>query len=367
MSCYGDVKIKALVYSPPDFGVLFVTFPTNRPQRSPGVVVLPKHQCGRASLWRSGWKGTAESRAGMWKCVVQVKEITGWLTCCLTNVEEKQSSFQTDIVDSSTVMGHKMKTLLKSLTTLGAVAAFATHGVAALPNQPAIDPGGLDLGPYSVQDQTTALDANNVYRDDDFRSAAYDNFTLTDAYNLDGICWSGAYADPLPNDPSETDFIIAIWGDSSGAPDIAGGPVLTWALDGGLAGASGPDVTVAPSGFAAPANPGVGNLGGPGFHYDADITGTLPAGDYWISIISDQTFASPDPIIDPEWQWQQGDGPDDGFYLEDFAPDPDVTLELVDGKDLAFQLKGSVVPEPSGFLMALLGLCAAGLLRRKRG
>ena len=265
-------------------------------------------------------------------------------------------------------MGHKMKTFLKSLTALGAVAAFASLGLAQLPNQPYVIPGGgLDLGPYSVQDQTTAMDANGVYRTDDLRSAAYDNFTLNTAYNLNGICWTGAYADPLPMSPSETDFIIAIWGDSSGAPDIAGGPVLTWALDGGTAGSSGPDVTVTSSGITGPANAAVGNEGGPGFHYDADITGTLPAGDYWISIISDQTFDNPDPIIDPEWQWQQGDGPNDGFYREDYAPDPDQLLELITDKDLAFQLKGAVVPEPSGLVMAFLGLCTAGLLRRKRG
>ena len=115
-----------------------------------------------------------------------------------------------------------MKTLTRPLAVLSVVAFIASQAAAQLPDQPHTIPPTGDYGPYSVQDRSTALDANGVYRDDDFRSAAYDNFNLSNGYNLDGVCWTGIYADPLPDAPAETDFIVAIWGDD-GDDQMEGG------------------------------------------------------------------------------------------------------------------------------------------------
>ena len=190
-------------------------------------------------------------------------------------------------------------------------------------------------------------------------------------YIIDGLCWSGIFAEAIPDPASDVDFIVEIWNVdpmNSNLPDITGGPVLTWMLDGGAAGATGPDVTVTALGHVSPATTTTIG-GGPAYSYEADLTSaTLAAGDYWISILANQAFDHPTEY-DPEWQWHLGDGPGDGFSSFDRTLMPPGTLQsgiLQEGKDLAFTLKGQLVPEPSSMLMAGFAFISLGLLRRKR-
>lgn len=247
-------------------------------------------------------------------------------------------------------------TTLKIFFSALCVSIAAAPALAALPNQPSVEPpAGAEHGVYSVTDQ--ALGGS-----DPAAAIAYDNFTLSSAYNLSGATWTGIYAEPLPGALSETDFIVSIWGDSGGAPDLSSA-ILSWNLDGGPASGSGPDVTVVGNGDVSTntaSTPG----GGPGFDYSTtSIGGTLGAGSYWISIQADQRFDNVAPVVDPEWQWHTaGDG--DGFYLEDLAINQELVRDT--DKDLAFSLQGTVVPEPSSALLGLLGMLSIGMLRRKR-
>ena len=202
---------------------------------------------------------------------------------------------------------------------------------------------------------------------------AYDNFSLTADYNIDGISWSGIYVEPLPASPSDTDFTIEIWGAPAGVPNLAGEALHTFVIEGGAtAGTGGADLVV--TGLLSHTSPATTTSvgGGPVFLYNAPLATTpLAAGDYWISVIADQRFDNPDPLVDPEWQWHLGTGPADGFYSYDrlFDPAPPGTLEIGSlqlDKDLAFELKGSIVPEPSGIAMALFALSTVGFLGRKR-
>ena len=263
-----------------------------------------------------------------------------------------------------------MKTFFKTIAI--ALGCMASGAWAALPNQPATDP--MTIGPdldYGAFAAVTTIDyGGGVLFDDDERAVAWDNFTLSNAYNIDGLCWTGIYSERFPDSAvSETDFIIRILPDNGGSPDL-GATGYSWTLDGGLAGTSGPDVTVsAPLGYTSPTTTTNPQGGGEAFHYEASLsTETLAAGNYWISITAAQEFDTPAPAFDPQWMWHVGDGPDDGFYAYDhiFPAGTTDIGEFFADKDLAFELKGSVVPEPSSIVMALAGTLSLGLFRRKR-
>jgi len=252
-----------------------------------------------------------------------------------------------------------MKSFLKPFVLLGALAFLAPQAMAQIVNQTPVG----NSGEFAAQDQT-------VGPTDPWLAKAYDNFTLTQDILIEGFCWHGLYAEPFPAARADTDFIIEIWDvdPNNQLPDVAGGALLTFTFEGGVvAGTSGSDLTVTDMGYdSAPAGNSPG--GGDVFHYDATLAnGTaLAAGDYWISILADQTFPNPFPKVDPEWQWHFA-GAGDGFTTFDRTTMPPGTNQqglLVPGKDLAFAIKG--VPEPSTILMALCGLAPLGLLRRKR-
>lgn len=254
-----------------------------------------------------------------------------------------------------------MKSFLKPIVALSAFAFLAPNAMAQIVNQPPVG----DSGTFAVQDQA-------VGPSDPYLAKSYDNFTLNSDIMINGFCWSGLYAEPLPAAVSDTDFIVQIWNVDPGndLPDVWGGPVLTFTFEGGVvAGQGGADLTVTPeTGYtSAPIQPGITPGGGEVFHYDANVAPTaLAAGDYWISILADQSFDNAAPVYDPEWQWHYA-GPGDGFTYFDRQIQPPGTNQqglLVDGKDLAFAIKA--VPEPSTMLMALFGLAPLGLLRRKR-
>ena len=256
---------------------------------------------------------------------------------------------------------------MKTIRTFAAIlvaALLASQAMAQLPSQPAVIPADGDYGAYAVQEV-------NAGPSDPDLAKAYDNFTLTADYIIDGVCWAGIYAEAIPDPASAVDFLIEIWGTDAAngnLADITGGPVATFALDGGVAGASGPDVTVTALGHVSPATATTMG-GGPAYGYDADLASTtLAAGDYWISILAIQDFAHPTDY-DPEWQWHLGTGPGDGFATFDRTLQPPGTLQagiLQADKDLAFTLKGQIVPEPASMAMAMFGFLSLGLLRRKR-
>ena len=239
----------------------------------------------------------------------------------------------------------------------------ASQVLIALPSQlPRIEPATGDHGVFSVQDQTSGSQDPN-------RAIAFDNFSLSSGYTATGIDWVGIYAEPLADDPSDTDFIVQIWGDSGGVPDLGSGAKHTFQFEGGPdAGTAGADLFVNHNGDVSSAtDTSVG--GGPGFVYSGAISPTpIAAGDHWISIIADQRFDSAAPVVDPEWQWHIGTGPGDGFFARDVLLDADGTPEYgihQHHKDLAFSIRG-IIPEPSGMLLALIGLVFVGLLRRNR-
>lgn len=253
--------------------------------------------------------------------------------------------------------------LIRTLAAFG-VAAILTSTALALPSQPHLLPTSGDHGVYAVQEKSAGPSDPDLAK-------AYDNFTLSDAYVVDGIMWEGIFAEPIPTPPSEVDFLVEIWGvdaTNMNHPDIMSGPILSWTLDGGLAGASGTDVMVTARAEVSPATATTVG-GGPAYMYESDLTAeTLAAGDYWISILALQTFDHPTEI-DPEWQWHLGSGPGDGFNTFDRTLMPPGTLQSgipTDSKDLAFTLKGQLVPEPASMAMALFGLLSLGLFRRKR-
>lgn len=244
---------------------------------------------------------------------------------------------------------------LSSLLCAACISFFAAQATATLPDQPAFDPVTGDHGVFSATDRAEGGSDPN-------ESIAYDNFSLTDPYNLTGITWTGIFAEPFAVARSEIDFIVSVWGDSGGAPDIASAPILQWTLDAGFVGGGGADVTTTPNGDVSPSTsttPG----GGEGFDYSAAISGSLSAGDYWISIQADQLFSNLPPIVDPDWQWHLGSGPNDGFYLEDLAINQELVRTI--DKDLAFSLQGEVVPEPSATLLLLSSIIGMVLVRRK--
>ena len=263
--------------------------------------------------------------------------------------------------------------LIQSIAALCFFAA--TQAMAALPNQPFRDPATIpadtDYGAFAT---VASVDSGSgTFFDDTERAVAWDNFTLTDAYNIDGICWTGIYAEGIPTGAvSETDFIIRIYPDDGsaapGAPDLAAATTYMWSLDGGLAGESGPDVTVTgPLGHVSPVTGSNPIGGGDAYSYEASLTTMeIPAGDYWISITAAQEFDTPG-VFDPEWMWHLGEGTD-GFYGWDgqFPVGTDDIGEFFDDKNLAFELKGSIVPEPSSMLLALCGVLGLGMIRRKR-
>lgn len=242
---------------------------------------------------------------------------------------------------------------------LAGLLVLVTSAVYAHPNQPAMEPpAGQDHGVYSLQDRTFGAA-------DPTRAIAYDNFSQSQAYNLTAIRWTGIYAEPFPANLSDTDFVVSIWGDAGGLPDLSS-PVKSWTFFGGAnAVQSGPDLTVTANGDTNPTTPTTPG-GGDGFDYRAPINFQLGAGKYWISIIADQTFDNPQPIVDPSWQWHLGKGPGDGFYFEDLELNQPLTKDGTEGKDLAFIFEGTVVPEPHSAVLAALGFLLVGTLRRRR-
>lgn len=271
-------------------------------------------------------------------------------------------------------MSRTTRSILLSLAAAIALAGVQAH--AALPDQGHEDPAniaaGFDYGAFSV------VDDDSMFADPQ-RALSYDNFTLTDTYILDGICFAGIYAEAFPTDAeSDTDFLIEIFADDTagaawGSPDLLPAPdrvpLVDWYINGGKAGESSAELTV--SSLYADKSPVTATNpigGGDAFGYEADLDPTsLGPGQYWISITAVQEFDTPGKV-DPEWMWHISDSTDTvGFWNYDATfPDGTEDIGTQSDKNLAFQLKGAIVPEPSSMLLALGGFLALGMIRRKR-
>lgn len=259
-----------------------------------------------------------------------------------------------------------MKSFFALVTSLVTCSLLAAPALAQLPNQPIFAPPSGDHGVYATQNQLFGPNDQDLAK-------AYDNFSLSSDYLIDGFNWSGIYAEPFPATRSDTDFVVEIWGVDAGNnnyADVGSGPLLTFNFEGGTtAGTGGPDLTVTALGHTSPATDNTPG-GGEAFSYSGSVPPIpLAAGDYWISILANQTFSN-QVEVDPEWQWHLGTGPGDSFTAYDRTLDPAGTplagiLQEGD-KDLAFQITGQLVPEPNSALLAALGMLSLGLIRRQR-
>ena len=204
-------------------------------------------------------------------------------------------------------------------------------------------PSDGNLGPFSSLDRTLASDPGET--------KAWDNFSFAEDTVIDGVSWVGAYIEPFAGGDAatpETDFLIEIFNDTSSAPDSTA--LLSFTVDGGLAGVDDGQVTTTPLFHTA-------EDGGPVFDYNAMIPFTfLSAGDYWISITALQTFPNAAPTIDPTWQWHlaEADGADGFFTYDDVFDDvgdgTPFPANFEESKDLTFTLHGAEQVDFDGML-----------------
>lgn len=169
----------------------------------------------------------------------------------------------------------------------------------------------------------------------------YDNFQFASPTLITGVSWTGAYFD---TQSTVTGFTIGIYSSVGGEP----GSLLFSQFIAGTAN----ETSVGNDSF------------GPVYAYDADISGFLAASgaEYWLSIVADLFY---DSELITQWGWYEGMG-GDGISFQDFIHDG--TTRTQDPYDLAFDLTGQVIPEPTSIaLFGLLGLVGVryGLRRRK--
>ncbi|MCC6796737.1 MAG: PEP-CTERM sorting domain-containing protein [Candidatus Hydrogenedentes bacterium] len=199
------------------------------------------------------------------------------------------------------------------------------------------DNGGPDATTYGTESELDGLVPDYM---------AFDNFTLEEGSNVvtDLHWWGNHY---LYYAPSITDnFIIYIFEDNEGVPDFSSGPLHT--IDG--------SATTPREDTGLDAN---GNTDSPVFAYDLVFDPiTLDANTtYWLSITNDFY-----------WYWQGSTTPGTSYSIvgPDFPNDLEEWSDELETENynLAFNLTGSVVPEPS--TVVLLGAGVAMLFARQR-
>ncbi|MCC6153149.1 MAG: PEP-CTERM sorting domain-containing protein [Candidatus Hydrogenedentes bacterium] len=224
-------------------------------------------------------------------------------------------------------------------TTLGKFARiFAGAFIAASAVADVIyDNGGPDAGTYG-SNSTVELGLNPDF-------TAFDDFVLDDGNNvITDLHWWGNYY--LYYSPQITDhFEVYIYADASGSPDLDLGPLYT--IDG---------ETAVREETSLDAN---GNEDSPVFAYDLFFDPiTLDANvTYWLAITNGFY-----------WYWQGADTTGTSFEIvgANFPGDIANWKDELDERDynLAFNITGGVVPEPS--TVVLLGAGVAALFVRQR-
>lgn len=142
-------------------------------------------------------------------------------------------------------------------------------------------------------------------------SQGYDNFVINQEVEITAVHWTGAFFGVFNADPAvrpETDFVVQFLPDAAGnRPDVSS-PIRNFSLDGGQATLNnGTDINENVIGTRGD--------GGAIVRYEADVTPfTLPAGEYWLSIQAQQTFADNN---DPEWLWSLSNNGDSRLFSYD--------------------------------------------------
>jgi hypothetical protein len=170
-------------------------------------------------------------------------------------------------------------------------------------------------------------------------ATVYDNFTLPSTSDVEDVEWTGGYFNPPESGPI-TAWTITFYANNAGA---LGGVLTTLKFND-----TGNETFV-----------GIVNGILPIYTYSETFTSIdLAAGTYWLSVV-------PDLSLPPQWGGATGTG-GDGTSYQNFMG----TLSAT-GVDMAFDITGSAIPEPSTWAMRMLGLAGLGFAgfraRRTRG
>ena len=205
---------------------------------------------------------------------------------------------------------------LRALITAVLVSYPGLANAAVVVDQPPISIGNPHGGAVGV----ASADADIVIN----KSAAYDDFVLSEPTLISSITWTGAYSEDFDSPESTrgtTDFNLNFYHNTVGST-LCNAQSL-----------NKPDVNNAAASFTLNAgNSGIDNGsdvsktvftdrlqrdGGRVVEYQADLAPfTLPAGRYWVSIQSDQVLTA---SADPEWLWVFGTSGDNRAFSYDTA------------------------------------------------
>jgi hypothetical protein len=219
--------------------------------------------------------------------------------------------------------------LLAGLFALATCAAGFAQLPCGVANQIYCQPwdGGSSL--FASQNDTTGGNGNFA--------TTYDNFTLTQNWNVESFHWVGGYFNP-PNQGPITAWTLTLYNDNAGSP---GAPIAF-----GLFPGTGGETFIGNNGS-----------GDPIYDYGLNFNSfDMAPGTYWASVVPDIGFP-------PQWGWATGTGGDGHGWQCFFGACGDT------GVDFAFALDGTQLtstPEPGTLVMigtGILGL--AGMLRRK--
>ena len=208
-----------------------------------------------------------------------------------------------------------------ALVSAVAIVVFSTLGLA-------IEIPLYEQSPISIGNPATdAISIFSTVSDDpqEPRAKTWDNFTLQQDAEITAIQWMGTYNNVFnANDAlrGEINFQVEVFANTAqDAPDLSQA-LHSFVLDAGMAGIDDGTVvskSIAPDAFQAD--------GGIVVDYAAEVTPfSLSAGNYWLSIVAEQTLPSPHPDddpgnpdahLDPIWGWVQSSGGDNLLYQFD--------------------------------------------------
>ena len=165
-----------------------------------------------------------------------------------------------------------------------------------------------------------------------------DNFQLSQVSTLESLSWFGRYGSAAVTPTNPVAFSIRLFTDRGAVPAVSPLQELNVLVDAQVTGLT---------------------FGGiPWFSYSTLLPAfTLDPGTYWVSVVESDpqtpTFGN------TQWLWGQSN-PADGraFRLSDGA-----SWNQESNPNMAFSLQGTVVPEPSAFLLCGLGAIGLGCSR----